>query len=126
MSGHATDGSAARELDPLAVLLARFGMSRARWDAWVAYAQAQIRADVRAGHVPADVPDFDALHDYRDANFYGNELVRGDWEPWPGELRWWTWETLAPLFGALQEALDGWIRAGGVRTGEAREESDRC
>jgi hypothetical protein len=35
-------------------------------------AQAEIRADVLAGHVPADVPDFAALHDYTDANVYGH------------------------------------------------------
>jgi hypothetical protein len=109
--GHATT-------DPLTALRARFGLPRDRWDAWVAYARAQIRGDVRAGRVPADVEGFDALHDSVDANFYGNVEAGGGWAPWPGELRRWTWETLAPLLGALHEALDAWIRAGGLRNTE--------
>jgi len=60
-------------------------------------ATAQIRADVADGKVPATVRTFAELHDYVDANEYGNGT---------GTVR---------ELDAMQGMLDRWIRVGSLR-----------
>lgn len=69
----------------------------------VADMKAEILDDVREGTVPADVPTYNALHDYVDANMYGwrEEDEDDDFssaEVWPA-----------------QEDVHQWIVAGGIR-----------
>lgn len=80
--------------------------------------KADIRASVASGLVPADVPDFAALHDYLDANclggaddLFGDICTESDTDA----------EHQAKLdaFTAIHvpaiEAVNAWIRAGGIR-----------
>jgi hypothetical protein len=78
----------------------------------------EIIEDVFEGWVPVDVPDFSALHDYRDANGYGGffeddtVFYRGIGEGFYREA------------GAVQDAVDAWIRAGGLRDAIAARVSE--
>lgn len=57
--------------------------------------------------VPSSVASFSELHDYVDANEYG------------GLCEDWAMEGDYIAFGnAVQDAVDAWIRAGGVRSQE--------
>ena len=69
----------------------------------------EIADDVFEGWVPAGVPDFSALHDYRDANGYGGffdddtVFYRGIGEGFFEDVN------------AVQGAVDAWIKSGGLR-----------
>lgn len=69
-------------------------------------AKAEITADVKDGLVSADVSSFSELHDYVDANYYGGWI--DDDVPFRGE------EDL-PDVNIMQNAVDAWIKAGGLR-----------
>jgi len=75
----------------------------------------EILTDVINGVVPPTVKSFSELHDYVDANCYGGlcdelgPLSRG--HPVDGRRGW-----VEPI-NRLQDAVDKWIRAGGVRQG---------
>jgi hypothetical protein len=59
----------------------------------------QILEDIGAGRVPADIASFSRLHDFVDANEYG-DIVAGSAESWTD-------------FGnELQSRLDAWLKAG--------------
>jgi hypothetical protein len=73
-------------------------------------AQAEIRADVLAGHVPADVPDFAALHDYTDANVYGG-ICDGDSPVWDA-----AGSPDIDAINRLQNCLSAWIKSGALRS----------
>jgi len=60
-------------------------------------------ADVRKGVVPNTCGSFSALHDYVDANYYGGFCEDGfD-------------ETKVDTINAAQDAIDLWIKAGGLK-----------
>lgn len=89
-------------------------------DRLVARGKRQIIADVRVGHVPREVPDFAALHDYRDANMYG--MTRGEFDP--EAVRWFSIDlgngdcdqrALFEFYGEVQERLDAWVKTGALR-----------
>lgn len=63
----------------------------------VPLARGEILADVLAGRVEPDVPDFRSLHDFVDANEYGSPDLR---------------RVPMSVVAALQEDLDEWIRSG--------------
>jgi hypothetical protein len=66
-------------------------------------AKAEILADVAAGTVPSTCASFSELHDYTDANGYGGAFER----PFDNE------ET--DFWNAVQDAVDGWIKQGGLQ-----------
>lgn len=89
-------------------------------DRLVARGKRQIIADVRVGHVPREVPDFAALHDYRDANMYG--MTRGEFDP--DAMRWFSVDlgngdceqtALFEFYNEVQERLDAWVKTGALR-----------
>ena len=65
-------------------------------------AKAEILADVAAGTVPSTCASFSELHDYTDANGYGGAFER----PFDNN------ET--DFWNAVQDAVDGWIKQGGL------------
>lgn len=77
-------------------------MTATRLDAAFAVATAQILRDIDAGLVPADVTEFRRLHDFVDANEYGdwNDVMDLSVQEWTD-------------FGNdLQNRLDAWLKAG--------------
>lgn len=64
----------------------------------------EILADIAAGIVPVDVPDFSALHDHVDANCYG-----GLCELAPPAIHT---EAISNIINAAQADVDGWLKAG--------------
>ena len=66
-------------------------------------AKAEILADVAAGTVPNTCASFSELHDYTDANGYGGAFDR----PFDNN------ET--DFWNAVQTAVDGWIKQGGLK-----------
>jgi hypothetical protein len=68
-------------------------------------AKRQVIADVHAGHVPADVESFSRLHDHRDANYYG-DAFESDAPSCTAAAEFWN---------NLQDAIDRWIKGGGLR-----------
>lgn len=67
----------------------------------IADMKTEILRDIKAWVIPADVPDFTALHDYVDANDYAgftDPNRRAEWD--------------VPDLVAVQEAVDAWLRAG--------------
>ena len=87
----------------------RRGPTRADVETAIERSKREIADDVFEGWVPVGVPDFSALHDYRDANGYGGffeddtVFYRGIGEGFFEEAN------------AVQDAVDAWIRAGGLR-----------
>lgn len=83
-------------------------------DRVVSIAKEEIFRDVIRGFVPLDVPDFASLHDYRDANLYGDvehecQVARRDGE----------WDELedskcAEFYNRVYSAVDTWIKEGGL------------
>lgn len=73
----------------------------------VTRAKREILADIRQGLVPATVATFAELHDYVDANEYG------DLTGWlfSDEEEGWTDADVADM-NAVQNTLDTWIKAG--------------
>jgi len=69
----------------------------------VEQAKAEILADVAAGTVPSTCASFSELHDYTDANGYGGAFER----PFDNN------ET--DFWNAVQTAVDGWIKQGGLK-----------
>lgn len=80
--------------------------SQRPFDVAVAVAQGkrEILEDVASGRIPADAASFSVLHDHVDANEYGGLC---------DERAEWTNEQAA----AVQDALDRWIRDGGIGAG---------
>lgn len=76
-------------------------------------AKTEIVEDVRAGTVPADVPSFSALHDHVDANGYGG-LLDAAFHDAVGDY--------IAAGAEVQDAVDEWIRGGGIRAALARAE----
>ncbi len=76
-------------------------------------AKTEILADVAAGTVPSTCASFSELHDYTDANGYGGAFER----PFDNE------ET--DFWNAVQTAVDGWIKQGGVRDRLTDDEARR-
>ncbi len=62
----------------------------------------EIRADIAAGRVPADVPSFSALHAYVDANEYGG-ACEGEFDPSDEACAFWN---------RVQGEVDAWLKAG--------------
>jgi hypothetical protein len=63
--------------------------------------RAEIREDVAAGIVPADVESFSALHDHVDANEYGGGTGTFDAS-----------DEACEFWNRVQGAVDRWIKAG--------------
>jgi hypothetical protein len=68
----------------------------------IARAKSEILRDVAAGIVPSTCASFSELHDYVDANGYGGAFER---EFDNEETDFWN---------AVQDAVDAWIKAGGL------------
>ena len=66
-------------------------------------AKSEVLADVNAGTVPRTCASFSELHDYTDANGYGGAFER----PFDNN------ET--DFWNAVQTAVDGWIKQGGLK-----------
>jgi hypothetical protein len=76
-------------------------------------AKAEILADVGSGTVPSTCASFSELHDYTDANGYGGAFDR----PFDNN------ET--DFWNAVQTAVDGWIKQGGLKGRLTDEEARR-
>jgi hypothetical protein len=88
--------------------------------------KAEILADVRAGRVPADVPDYSALHDHVDANCYG--LTEALWQVMDARAGADTDDAhaavrdrLFDLMNAAMDRVDAWLKAGGL-SGSVRQD----
>ena len=79
----------------------------------VEQAKAEILADVAAGTVPNTCASFSELHDYTDANGYGGAFER----PFDNN------ET--DFWNAVQTAVDGWIKQGGLKASLTDAEARR-
>ncbi len=80
----------------------------------VRWAKSEIMRDVRIGVVPTSVPDFSALHDYVNANMYGDT---GYWPNMPSETDDEQYQNdFCRFWNAVQDRVDAWIKAGGIRT----------
>ena len=80
------------------------------FDAAIAAGKAQILADVRRGRIPRSVKSFSELHDYVDANYYGNGF---DWPVLPSETEDDTYQqAFADFWNRIQDTLSEWIRNG--------------
>lgn len=80
----------------------------------VGIAKEEIFRDMVKGYVPLDVPDFATLHDYRDANMYGDldhecQVASRDGQ-WPETED----DKCVDFWNRLQDALDKWIKEGGL------------
>jgi hypothetical protein len=76
-------------------------------------AKAEILADVASGTVPSTCASFSELHDYTDANGYGGAFEH----PFDNN------ET--DFWNAVQTAVDGWIKQGGLRERLTDDEARR-
>jgi hypothetical protein len=73
----------------------------------IADMKTEILRDIEAGTIPADVPDFVALHDHVDANDYAgftDPNRRAEWD--------------VPDLVTVQEAVDAWLKMGRQELGE--------
>lgn len=86
--------------------------------ATVDQSKAEILADIAAGTVPADVPDFQQLHDYVDANCYGglcdenpatDAIFPHDADDDPDVL---AGERFTHACNVIQDAVNAWLIAG--------------
>jgi len=74
----------------------------------------EIIRDVRKGIVPANVPDFSALHDYVDANLYGGADY---WPNMPSETDDEQYQNaFCRFWNTVQDTVDAWIKDGGIRS----------
>jgi hypothetical protein len=71
----------------------------------IALAKRQVIEDVHAGYVPFNVASFSQLHDYRDANYYGNAFELG----FDGS------DECVNYWNAVQDAVDSWIKSGELK-----------
>lgn len=79
----------------------------------VSVAQNQILHDVRSGIVPATVGSFAELHDFVDANYYGNSF---DWPVLPSDTEDDAYLcAFASFWNAVQDRLNEWISSGEMR-----------
>ncbi|MBX3497562.1 MAG: hypothetical protein KF769_15110 [Parvibaculum sp.] len=85
--------------------------------------KAEILADVEKGIVPASVSSFSELHEYVDANLYGGTealLEELDSEaPDTDEGHSGALAALCDLANPAMNAVDAWIRSGGIAAGQA-------
>ncbi len=81
----------------------------------------QILHDVQCGTVPASVRSFSELHDYVDANYYGNAF---EWPVLPSESSNDVYvEELAKFWNTVQDRLHDWITSGGLLAALSQQES---
>lgn len=73
-------------------------------------AKQEILKDVRAGHVPDSCQSFSELHDHVDANGYGGAFEVGFDEG----------QEFCEFWNQVQDAVDQWIKQGGLKPGESR------
>lgn len=78
----------------------------------------EVLADVTGGRVPATVGNYAALHDYTDANCYGNaELLFDEMHgaaPDTEEGHTLAWNSFCDVMNPAIAAVDAWIRSGGI------------
>lgn len=87
-------------------------------DVAIARGRAQILADVRSGRVPVTVISFAALHDYVDANYYGNAF---DWPVLPSDTEDDAYQQAhADFWNCVQDSLHDWLASGQMRRDLAR------
>lgn len=73
----------------------------------------QILLDVKRGTVPKSVASFSELHDYVDANTYGNAF---DWPALPSETSDDAYQqAFADFWNKVQDTLSDWIASGQMR-----------
>jgi hypothetical protein len=68
--------------------------------------KAQILDDIHEGTVPADVKTYSQLHDYVDANMYGN------WENLAPIENDEQWDALTTVVGQAQDTVNEWLAQG--------------
>lgn len=72
----------------------------------------QILKDIRCGTVPKSVGSFSELHDYVDANYYGNAF---EWPALPNEDPDEVYvATMATFWNTVQDQLHSWILNSGL------------
>jgi hypothetical protein len=81
----------------------------------VARSKKEVEEDVASGRVPRDVASFSELHDYVDANEYGGLCDTVPWITSAGRAR--LSEDGTDAANQVQNEVDAWIKAGGVRAG---------
>ncbi len=74
----------------------------------IARGKREIVADIEGGHVPCHVGSFSELHDYVDANCYGGAFEESAHPVGVSVEEW------CDFWNTVQEALDGWIKSGGL------------
>lgn len=72
----------------------------------IAQGKKEIRADIKAGTIPATITSFGELHDYVDANEYGGLCEDAIYDSMGSEVEW------IGLCNQVQDALDAWIKKG--------------
>ena len=84
-----------------------------RLDAAVSRAKLQIIRDVRTGRVPPEVATFSELHDYVDANEYGDAC---EWPAFASETDDEGYQVaMMEFWNSAQDQLDDWITSGEMR-----------
>ncbi len=85
----------------------------------------EILTDVNDGRVPPAVGSYTALHDYIDANCYGDtESLFGelhDAAPDTEEGHTHAWNSFCDVMNPAIAAVDAWIRSGGIAEAMARQ-----
>lgn len=79
----------------------------------IATAKNEIIADVQNGDVPKNVKSFSHLHDFVDANLYGNVCEEGFPQKFESSADWYA------FVDEVQYAIDAWIKSGLLRTAVA-------
>ncbi len=87
-------------------------------EAAISNAKGEIVRDVKIGRVPTTVESFADLHDYVDANEYGNAF---DWPVLPSEMDDAYQQKFADFWNCVQDRLSDWIK-----NGEMREALQEC
>ncbi|MDZ4783394.1 MAG: hypothetical protein SGJ19_24370 [Planctomycetia bacterium] len=88
----------------------------------VARGKLQILRDVRRGDVPITATSFAQLHDYVDANYYGDGF---NWPVLPSDLDDDAYEeAFTSFWNTVQHRLDAWIRTGQMRAAVDINRSD--
>lgn len=87
----------------------------------------EILADVAAGKVPVNIAGYAELHDYADANCYGGTEAMfnaaHDAVPDTQQDHTTAWNSFCELVNPAIEAVDEWIKSGGMRVSLAERVS---
>jgi hypothetical protein len=87
----------------------------------------EVAEDVTAGIIPEGVETFSHLHDWVDANMYGGDDADALWDDALDHAEA-ARQGIDPYraLNAMQEAVDQWIRSGGLREVASNPRCERC